>query len=321
MNVAFEVESQKEVYAHTLNGRDNLKKLKFTCVSDVCQIPVFAYAIHTNKQTPHFRKQKGQEHHEDCAYSNLYELLRIKGLYGQRIGEGDLKRAGYPSLFSVGTEEEVLEEEEVFTPKNENPGKTIKTVSNALAYEPEFNPFSGQRVKSIQRIVWFFLGYPANRDAKITIDGIDYTYQTLFKEIKAGKKHLGATNLFFYAKVKVSKNKDPKDSFLEHYTKTNVKLFAADFDNNVPANVTNRYTVEINKKALSENKYKRIKKNFDTEYEKMLYSPCENHELYVFVVSNAPVDALECKYHLINGHIYFAYTDIRETINETTFDM
>lgn len=313
MNRAVYIETNQIINAIELPYLKDIDKMKFCCIDDNCGTPVIPSAFKKgNKQIPHFRKLKGHEHDEKCKYA-LYNTILNSAAKGNRISDQDLNKVGYPTKFHIKLNNE---ESEIKNGLNQKDGKNIQSTSNPKqkGNNIEFSNFKGNQVSAIDRIVDFYLSFPANREVKIKIDGIEFTYDELFKEIVASKKFMGKTNQFFYSRVKLNKDKLINKSLIEGYKRIIIKLFAADFFEN---GLRKHYELIFNKEDLSKNKLYKILNSFNVAYDKFKFESDKSKNLYVFFIGNAPQSKEDISFNLVNGYICFRYTNIRKNDDET----
>ena len=311
MNRAIDLENNQTIYAHKLQEIENVHLKKFKCIGSNCGILVVPSSFRKhNKQGPHFRKLKGHEHIESCDFASNNTIIG-KGIEGKRISGQEMRKIGFPSSFSTLNDD--TEERELIESKNEgvnvrSPNVRREGISEVLSHH------QGNRVSAIDRIVNFYLGFPANRDALISIDGSQTTYDRLFKEIKAQRKFSKAVNQFFFSKVLITKDKFSSNSFKKHQKKIEIKLFPVDF--NEEGERGKHYEIVLEKDNISDRKLTMIESNFNNEFEKGLKTPQANYALYVFFVGDGPKSEDGVTFSLTKNFIYFRYTDIRPTINE-----
>lgn len=280
--------------------------MTFCCIDDNCVTPIIPSAFKKgNKQIPHFRKLKGHEHDEKCKYA-LYNTILNSAANGNRISNQDLIKVGYPTRFNIKLDND----EDIKISSIQKEGKNIQSTSSVKqkGSSIEFSNFRGNQVSAIDRIVDFYLNFPANRDVKIKIDGIEFTYDELFKEIVAGKKFTGKDNQFFYSKVMLNKDKLINKSLIEGYKKIIIKLFAADFFED---GYREHYELIFNKEDLSKMKLNRILNSFNIAYNKYKFELDKSRNLYVFFIGNAPKSKEDISFNLVKGYICFRYTNIR----------
>ncbi len=315
MNRAIYIETNQIINAVELPYLKDIDKMRFCCIDDNCATPVIASAFKKgNKQIPHFRKLKGHEHNEKCKYA-LYNTILNNATNGNRISSQDLNKVGYPTRFNIKLDND---EEEIKNGLNQKEGKNIqsKSSNNNKGYNIEFSNFKGNQVSAIDRIVDFYLSFPANRDVKIKIDGVEFTYDELFREIVAGKKFIGKTNQFFYSKVMLNKDKLINKSLIEGYKKIIIKLFAADF---FDEGSRKHYELIFNKEDLSKMKLNRILNSFNIAYNQYKFELDKSRDLFVFFIGNSPKSKDEMIFNLVNGYICFRYTNIRINDNESLY--
>lgn len=314
MNRAVYIETNQIINAVELPYLNDINKMRFCCIDDNCATPVIPSAFKKgNKQIPHFRKLKGHEHDKKCKYA-LYNTVLSNAANGNRISNQDLIKVGYPTRFNIKLEKD----EDIKISSIQKEGKNIQSKSSAKQKGSgfEFSNFKGKQVSAIDRIVDFYLNFPANRDVKIKIDGIECTYDELFKEIVAGKKFKGKDNQFFYSKVMLNKEKLINKSLIEGYKRIIIKLFAADFFED---GHRKNYELIFNKDDLSKKKLSKILNSFNVAYDKFKFESDKSKGLYVFFIGNAPQSKDDISFNLVNGYICFRYTNIR--INDDEANM
>lgn len=310
MNKAIDEETLEVINASDFHLIKDLQSRKYRCISPKCHVPVVPSAFRNgSKQAPHFRKHKGFEHSPECEYA-LDNSIYEKGLNGQKLSNNELNRIGYPSLFNIKLEKEI----ENSNLDNEKEGVNVVGSSKPTTNNSnkEFSTFRGNTVTAIDRIVDFYLGFPANRDSTITINGKAISYNNLFKQILSNKKYEGNTDTFLFAKVLVSKSEKQDNTYKIDRNKNILKLFPADFVDNDVTKI-NRYELIMNKTNISKQKLTRIHNNFQTEFSKRITLKEKGKDLYVFFIGSTPSKTNEIKFNLTNDYICFRYTDIRSS--------
>lgn len=312
MNRAIYIETNQIINAVELPYLKNIEKMRFCCIDDNCCTPIIPSAFKKgNKQIPHFRKLKGHEHDEKCKYA-LYNTVLNSAANGNRISNQDLNKVGYPTRFNIKLDND---DAEIKNGLNQKDGKNIQSTSIAKqkGKNIEFSNFKGNQVSAIDRIVDFYLSFPGNRDVKIKIDGIEFAYDELFKEIVAGKKFIGKTNQFFYSRVKLNNDKIINRSLIEGYKRIIIKLFAVDF---LEVGLRKHYELIFKKEDLSKKKLNKILNSFNVAYDNFKFESNKSKGLYVFFIGNAPQSIDDISFNLVNGYICFRYTNIRGNHDE-----
>ena len=298
----------------------NYKELLFVCLDDKCSVRMAPTCIKkTERKKPHFKKYRNREHIETCEYATLNKLYQ-KGK-NQKLNKIEINKIGYPSVFNLNEDNDEEKIKHKAKLANEDEGVTGRGDGIAKVYE-----FDGENIKfdrnnsvrSIDRIVNWYLGFPHNRDVEIEINSKKIQYRYFFKQIKDNTEPASLQNeRIFYGKIMLSKtNRDVFDIYAESIF---FKLLGYKNKDEVENKIFN-YSVKIDKRALSKhilsrlkNKYNKLFETAFAEYKNGLNEP--NKGLYVFVFGTIDENnntLLNVKQH----HITFRYDEVRRTIIE-----
>lgn len=319
MDKAYRVDTQEIVWAEELpmlmKGRTK-EELSFQCSDPKCRVKVVANSYKlTNKKIPYFSINPKLAHVDNCEEALLYGLTgKAKD---RKLTVNELKVVGYPSqlvLSDVAEDSIEIIVDSITT--NSSDGTTTGKMRLGYNDELSFDPEDGKRnstVSSIKRIVDFYLGFERNRDVEIEVLGEKSEYRYLFRRIGYGLNHSPfIDNKIFYAPLKLFKS----GALTEDDDKMIFELLPH------RENSKDNYKVVLSKKGLSSQKISRIRNNykrvFDETYERFTLKTLDkDYEGYVFFLGTGPTKDKPLEFNVVSSFIYFKYTDVRKTINET----
>jgi len=313
-NEIIKAESLLELYP-------NYKALEFVCIDENCSVRMAPACISKKDyRKPHFKKYRNREHIEICEYVTLNKLNQTG--QNQRLNNIQINKIGYPSVFNLNEEKDDADEKQKSQARlgNDDEGVTGNGgITKIYEFDSENIRFDRKnKVRSIDRIVDWYLGFPYNRDVEIEIKGIKTEYRYFFKGIK---DYTPSTELhndrIFYGKIMLSeKNKDVFDKFSDSVY---FNLLGFQNKDEITGKTTN-YSVKIDKNSISKNLLTRMKNRYNslfekafTEFKNQTNEP--NISLYVFVFGKIDVNN-ETLLNVNQHHITFRYDEIRKTIIE-----
>ncbi len=294
--------------------------LVFVCVDKKCSIRMAPSSLKKNsKIRPHFKKYRNQEHIKECEFAILNELYQ-KG-QNQKLTNTQINKIGYPSVFKI---EEKIDldgnKDQLEENNNDDEGLTGRgELMKLYEFDTENIRFNRKnKVQSIDRIVDWYLGFPYNRDVEIEIGNNRIEYQYFFKKIKQNTNPSKLNNQrIFYGKIMLSDKN--QDIFNKYDNSVYLTLLGFKDIDNVSGKYEN-YSIKIDKKVISKTLLSRIKKKYNSLFEKAFSdfrtdNIPENFGLYAFVYGKLDKEK-DTILNVNKHHITFRYDEVRKTMKE-----
>lgn len=293
----------------------NYNELIFICIDDKCLVRMAPSCItKKDRRKPHFKKYRNREHIETCEYATLSKLYQ-KGK-GEKLNNIEIKKIGYPSVFDVSDDK--VEESQISQVNYNNEDEGVTGRDNGIVrvynFDGENIKFDrSNKVRSIDRIVNWYLGFPYNRDVLIEISGNKIEYRYFFKKIDTYTDPATLLNeRIFYGRLMISTTNE--NVFTKSEECVILKLLG--YKDKVENNFSN-YTIKIDKTTISKHSLSKLKNHYNELFKKAfadfhsdLYNP--NVGLYVFVYGTLDNDN-DTQLNVKKHHITFRYDEVRKT--------
>lgn len=305
--------------AEDLKFLDEENMPEFICADENCAVLLVpaSYKNH-NKQRPHFRTLRKNDHSKKCKYSEFARILELGGK--RKITFEEFENLPVPTKLIIPKDKgknEVVKSKNGESP-DENPDSKNRRGFNG-DFDESGNNF--KTVTTISQIVDFYLSCPFNRDIELTLFDQKKAYMYWFKRLKKTLRHEEPRELNIYFGQLHQDNhltigdpeiirlkmydcetwKDTKDSLLPIESKLQV----------------NPFYVLIDPKKLSAYKLSRLKNEIEMARNEHTDTyrdrKQDNRKPFVFFIGKRKNQNNRFEYVVLDDHLVARYTEVRPT--------
>ena len=320
MRIARLKDTKEPIEAEELKFLDEQNMPEFICADENCAVPLVpaSYKNH-NKQRPHFRILRNNDHSKTCKYSEFARILELGGK--RKITFEEFENSPVPTkLFSPkeNGKNEVLKTKNGDS-QEENPD-AIKRKGSSGEFDESGNNF--KNVTTISQIIDFYLNCPFNRDIELTLFDKTKPYMYWFRRLQNTLRNTEPQELNIYfgqlhqdnsfnidntemIRLKMydcEKWEETKDSFLPSEPKVQV----------------NPFYVWIDPKNLSLHKLSRLKNEIEFARNEQTIAFKEGNQEkrkpFIFFIGKKIDINNPFEYEVRDNHLVARYTAVRRTV-------
>ncbi len=306
--------------AEDLKFLDEENMPEFICADENCAVLLVpaSYKNH-NKQRPHFRTLRKNDHSKKCKYSEFARILELGGK--RKITFQEFENLPVPTKLIIPKDKG---KNEVVKSKNGESPEENPDSKNRRGFNGDFDE-SGNNIKNvttISQIVDFYLSCPFNRDIELTIFEEKKQYMKWFKRLQKTQRNKEPQELnIYFGQLHQDNHLNIDGSEI-----IRMKMFDCEkwekatdgYFNSVSKVQVNPFYVQIDPENISPHKLSRLKNEIEFARNEQTVAFKEGKQdkrkPFVFFIGKKIDINNPFEYKVLDNHLVARYTEIRPTI-------
>jgi hypothetical protein len=320
MKIARLKNTNKPFEAEELKFLDEENMPEFICPDENCAVPLIPASFKShNKQRPHFRTLRKNDHSKTCKYSEFARILELGGK--RKITFEEFENLPVPTKLIIPKDKG---KNEVVKSKNGESQDDNPDSIKRKGFNGDFDE-SGNNIKNvttISQIVDFYLSCPFNRDIELTIFEEKKQYMKWFKRLQKTQRNKEPQELnIYFGQLHQDNHLNIDGSEI-----IRMKMFDCEkwekatdgYFNSVSKVQVNPFYVQIDPENISPHKLSRLKNEIEFARNEQTVAFKEGKQdkrkPFVFFIGKKIDINNPFEYKVLDNHLVARYTEIRDTV-------
>ena len=322
MKIARTKDTKEPIEAEELKFIEEDNMPEFICADENCAVPLVpaSYKNH-NKQRPHFRTLRNNDHSKSCKYSEFARILELGGK--RKITFEEFENLPVPTkLISPKEKGSNGVVKSNYEDTNDDERETVKRRSSNGDFDESGNNLKS--VTTISQIVDFYLSCPFNRDIELTLFDKTKPYMYWFKRLKNTllRDEPEEYNMYF-GQLHQDNSLNTDDSEIIRFKMYDCEKWEKPTNGeweSVNYEQVNPFYVELDREKLSQHKLSRIKNEIEFARNEHLEAfkdgKKDKRKPFIFFIGRKMTSQNPYEFEVLEHHLVARYTEIRRTIME-----
>lgn len=320
MRIARLKDTKEPIEAEELKFLDEQKIPEFICADENCAVPLVpaSYKNH-NKQRPHFRTLRNNDHSKTCKYSEFARILELGGK--RKITFEEFENLPVPTKLISPKKNG---KNEVLKTKNGNSQEAnpyaIKRKGSSGDFDESGNNF--KNVTTISQIIDFYLSCPFNRDIELTLFDKTKPYMYWFRRLQNTLRNTEPQEFnIYFGQLHQDNSLNIDDAEMIRLKMFDCETWENPKDGNwesVTKDQLNPFYVQIDPKNISPHKLNRLKNEIEFARNEQTVAFKEGKQdkrkPFIFFIGKKIDINNPFEYEVRDNHLVARYTEVRRTV-------
>jgi hypothetical protein len=320
MKIARIKDTKEPIEAEELKFIEEDNMPEFICADENCAVPLVpaSYKNH-NKQRPHFRTLRNNDHSKSCKYSEFARILELGGK--RKITFEEFENLPVPTkLISPKEKGSNGVVKSNYEDTNDDERESVKRRSSNGDFDESGNNLKS--VTTISQIVDFYLSCPFNRDIELTLFDKTKPYMYWFRRLKNTLLHDEPEEYnMYFGQLHQDNSLNTDNSEIIRFKMFDCEKWEKPTNGeweSVNYEQVNPMFVRVYRNKLSQHKLSRIKNEIEfarnEHYEAFKSGVEDKRKPFIFFIGKKIESSNPFEFEVLDNHLVARYTEIRRTV-------